>query len=676
MANFKGNPKKMQIKHQPKVEVKKTIPNLEKSNRYYIILFTVITFILYGNTLFNKYSMDDDFVIYNNKTVQEGFKSIPKIFTSLYSEGKLKYEYRPVVKASFAIEAQIFGAKSPGMSHFINILLYLATAIMLFYLLKKFLKGYNVLFPVIIVILFIAHPIHTEVVASLKNRDALISFLGALLSLHFFVRYVESKKIWYIPIAMVFYGIGYFSKIDIMTFIVVIPLVLYFFTDAKPKDIIIVLGVLVITFLILRIGPKFYLPHQDRNVSFFENPLYFEKSRIVRAATGLWGLLFYIRLLILPHPLVFYYGYNEIPIVGFGNILVIISLIIHLGLFIYAVMKFKEKHLLSFVILFYLVTISMFANVVKPAVGIVAERFVYISSLSFCIAVVYFIFKYLKIDFKGKYIPDGIKNKLYIIIIIVIIPYTTKTISRNADWKDFNSLYSTDIDHLSNSAKANTLYASFLLSEVHKNPNAPEAKEKLELAIKHYEKAVEVYPGYATSLNNLGSIYFTFYKDYKSAEPYFLKAIKEKPDYEEACFNLAYTYEKMGKLKKAKKYYLKTIQIKSDYMIAYSNLANLVYSTGDAKTAIEINKYAIKAGPLSDMPYINIGNYALLSSDTAKAVEWWEVALKRNPSNEKLCTSLGNYFRSKGNMPKSNYYFDMANKADLIIQKTNKAKED
>jgi tetratricopeptide (TPR) repeat protein len=676
MANFKGNPKKKQIKHQPKVDTKKVIPITTKSNRYYIIIFTIITFILYGNTLFNKYSMDDDFVIYQNKTVQGGIKSIPKIFTSLYSEGKLKYEYRPVVKASFAIEAQIFGANSPGVSHFINILLYLCTAIMLFYLLKKFLKDYNILFTVIIVILFIAHPIHTEVVASLKNRDALISFLSVLISLHFFVRYVETKKLWYTLIAMIFYGIGYFSKIDILTFIIVIPLVLYFFTEAKLKDLIIVFGILTITLLILRIAPRFYLPTPDRDLAFFENPLYFEKSRIIKVATGLWGLLFYIRLLVFPHPLVFYYGYNEIPIVDFGNVFVIISLIIHLALFVYAIMKIREKHLLSFVILFYLITISMFANIVKPAVGIVAERFIYISSLSFCIAIVYFIFKLLKIDFKIKQIPSNIKNKLFAGIFILLIPYTAKTISRNEDWKDFKSLYSTDIEHLSNSAKANTLYASFLLSVVHKNPKAPDVQENLKLAIKHYEKAIKIYPQYATSLNNLGSIYFTFYKDFKSAEPYFLKAIEAKPNYEEACFNLAYTYEKMGKVKRAKKYYMKTIEIKPDYLVAYSNLANLVFSTGDPNTAVEINKYAMKVGPLSDMPYINIGNYSLLSHDTIKAVAWWEVALKKNPSNEKLCNSLGNYFRSKGNTQKSDFYFNMENKANRLMQKTKRENED
>jgi phage terminase large subunit-like protein len=80
----------------------------------------------------------------------------------------------------------------------------------------------------------------------------------------------------------------------------------------------------------------------------------------------------------------------------------------------------------------------------------------------------------------------------------------------------------------------------------------------------------------------------------------------------------------------------------------------------------------MKAVPNSDMPYINIGNYSLLSSDTTKAVEWWEVALKKNPSNGKLCNSLGNYFRSKGNMSKSNHYFDMENKANQMMQRAQK----
>ena len=94
----------------------KKVDNQEERNRKlkyrYIIFITVVAFILYGNTIPNDYSFDDVYVT-NNLDVQSGFRAIPKIFTSLYAnmyeDGKpLTFGYRPVVKASYAIEYGFF----------------------------------------------------------------------------------------------------------------------------------------------------------------------------------------------------------------------------------------------------------------------------------------------------------------------------------------------------------------------------------------------------------------------------------------------------------------------------------------------------------------------------------------------------------------------------------------
>jgi hypothetical protein len=130
----------------------------------------------------------------NNDIVKKGISGIPKIFTSLYQNlDNFKYEYRPIVKLTYAIENEIFGS-NPGISHFINILLYFLSSVLLFFLLQKiFYKG-NILFSVCIVTLFIAHPIHTEVVASLKNRDEILSFLFSLITLYYTIRLGETEK--------------------------------------------------------------------------------------------------------------------------------------------------------------------------------------------------------------------------------------------------------------------------------------------------------------------------------------------------------------------------------------------------------------------------------------------------------------------------------------------------
>ncbi len=665
---------------------------MKKNNKNYLIIGIIVlfTFILYGNTIKNKYSLDDDFVTYNNTTIQKGIKAIPEIFTSLYTAREsLTYGYRPVVKASYAIEYELFG-QNPHISHLINILIYAFTCVLLFFILKKLLtpvkypdppakelvrragksgfhgaRNYNIIFPIAITALFIAHPVHTEVVCSLKNRDELFSFLGCLAALHFFIKYAEKDKLKYILTGLFFYLFALLSKLTAITFVVILPLTLYFFTNTSKKKILYVFLSVFVIVLIAQYAPKLYLPTADRQKFFFENPLFFEDNIFNRFATGFYSLIFYVKLLFYPHPLLFYYGYDMLPVVSWLNGWVIISFIFHLSVFIYSVIKIKSKHVLAFAILYYLISISMFANIVKPIMGIVGERFLYASSLGFCIIISYLIFKLLKLDLTRH----NLSYKYIIVLIIILIPYSAKTISRNKVWKDYFTLYSNDIKYLEKSVKANDLFASELLKQVNldihnKTKDIAENKEKIALAIKHYNQALKVYPQHYSSLNNLGLIYFVLFKQYDVAIRYFEKAIETNPRKKDMTyFNLAYSYEMLNNYPQAIKYYKKAININPAFIKAKSNLANLYYRIGDFETAVIINEEIMKIDNNIDIPYINIGNYYLMKSDTITAISYMEKASEKFPPNYNLCMNLSHYFKQKGDSLKADYYYDKAIKA-------------
>ena len=74
-------------------------------------------------------------------------------------------------------------------------------------------------------------------------------------------------------------------------------------------------------------------------------------------------------------------------------------------------------------------------------------------------------------------------------------------------------------------------------------PRAPEAVEppfEFEQAIEAYKKTLSLKPNAETS-NNLGTVYFRT-KRYQEAASAFKEAIRIKPDYGEAHFNLAVAY--------------------------------------------------------------------------------------------------------------------------------------
>lgn len=308
----------------------------------------------------------------------------------------------------------------------------------------------------------------------------------------------------------------------------------------------------------------------------------------------------------------------------------------------------------------------MFANIVKPIMGIVGERFLYASSLGFCIIIAYFIFRLLKLDLTRH----NLSYKYIIVLIIILIPYSAKTISRNKAWKDYFTLYSNDIKYLEKSVKANDLFASELLKQVNldihnKTKDIAENKEKIQLAIKHYKQALKVYPEHYSSLNNLGLIYFVLFKQYDVAIMYFEKAIKTNPRKKDMTyFNLAYSYEMLNNYPQAIKYYKEAININPVFIRAKSNLANLYYKIGDFETSVKINEEIMKIDNNIDIPYINIGNYYLMKSDTITAISYMEKASEKYPPNYNLCMNLSRYFKQKGNLKKAEYYYDKAIKAD------------
>jgi tetratricopeptide (TPR) repeat protein len=627
--------------------------------RVSIVIIIVFTLILYGNSLYNKFSLDDHNVTYINQTIQKGIKAVPEIFTTKYAvEGDLSYGYRPLTKATFAVEYSLYGIK-PAISHFINILLYIITGIVLYHILKKLLTNYNRYFPLLITLLFLAHPIHTEVVASLKNREEILSFLFGLLMLNSILKYVTTNRVWNIVWAALFFIIGILAKPTIGIFLVVVPLVLYFFTNTPAKKIIMISGGVLLLFLIIALIPKFFISPNVRPMMFYENPLYFEKSLWLRIGTGFFSLLYYLRLLLFPHPLLFYYGYDMIPIVNLANGWVILSVLFHLFIFIYAILKIRDKHLLSFAILFYLIMMAVYSNIVMPSPGIIAERYLYPASLGFCIAVVWFIYKLLRIDTRAVEIKKVKLRYVWLFMILILVPYSIKTITRNKDWHDYLTLYRHDLKYLDRSVKANVLYASAVTLDLYNEFEQDKIDKDVALIKKHYSKALEIYPDNYEVLNNYGSFYSNTLDDYNTAIPMLQKSIALRPDISEPYYNLGYAWFKLNDFQKAIENYRKALDLDPNNVSLRSDLANLYFKTGDFNSAVKLNEELIQLAPASDLPYINIGNYYLQSSDTVSAIAYWERAVSKLPQY-KLCMNLSNYYRNLRDTTKALFYYNMA----------------
>jgi len=211
--------------------------------RFYPLIVFVLAFLLYANTISNDYNLDDELVTINHRTTSKGFSGISEIFTSFYYEDDVgyKYDYRPITHVSFAIEHQFFGDNTQ-VSHAVNVILYALLCLLIFYLANSLAPDRSPLLGFLVATIFAIHPIHTEVVASIKNRDEILSLIfGVLAFLSIFK--LNSKEgffknliVW--GIALMFFLLGYFSK----------------------NSIIFIIGLLPFSIILFRKGTKLWFP--------------------------------------------------------------------------------------------------------------------------------------------------------------------------------------------------------------------------------------------------------------------------------------------------------------------------------------------------------------------------------------------------------------------------------
>jgi tetratricopeptide (TPR) repeat protein len=629
-----------------------------------IIILAIVTVGLNINTVKNYYNLDDFHIAKNNPDFEKGIKSIPKIFITQYSSADDKsYGYRPLIRSSFAIEYQFFG-KNPYISHFFNVLFYLIIILLLYKILRRLLRNYHYLFPFIITLLFAAHPIHTEVVASLKNRDELFMLLFGLLALDQSVKYADYRKNKHIYWALAMFFLSALSKPTAAAFFFIIPLSLYFFTDIELKSILKVSALVAVIALAAAFGPFLYLPPHDRTLAMLENPLAVGGGFLDHIAYAGFSLYYYLKLLLIPHPLRYYYGYNLFPDISFSNIWVILGLAAHLALFIYAIYQLKRKHILSFIILAYLTSIVLFTNLFKPAPGIIAERFLLVPSLAFTFALSYFIFRLFFHNPQMKKLPGVKAFGIISLVILILIPYSAKTFIRNQQWRTEYTLYKADMPYLYDSFKGNDLYANEIMKSVNRELAKPVnvlkfVEPQIKLAISHWERAIEILPEASSPYRNLGIIYSRIYKNYDTAIYFFNKTLELEPDDPMTHFNLGLTYEGKGDYARALDFLQKSLEIDSTSVNTRSRMANIYYGLGEFREAVRINQEIIRIFPNEALPYVNLGNYYIFQKDTISGIKFYEKAVELNAPPD-AAQFLSKYYRMKGNDEKAEYYYRVA----------------
>jgi len=567
---------------------------------WYVIILMAVAFAVNARTIGYEYTYDDAVFTSKGNLIDirgmGGLAAIPELFThgkNYCFDKSNNGSYRPLLPATFAIEHSVFGF-NPAVSHFINLVLFCVLIMLLYNLLRRMFNNYSPYIPFLILLLFELHPVHTEVMASVKSRDEILALLFTTLSMLQTFKYIDNANMKHLLLSGLYFFIALLAKESPACFVAIAPLTLYFFTKTDVKKIAIATVpyfLMIGAFVVIR---ALVLEKGAGDVSITENTLVAATNFSDKLGTILIIQLKYLQLLIFPHPLSFDYSYNQVPITHATNPMALISLVVLAAMFIYAVVNFKRKDIYAYSILFYFFAMGVTSGLLLQIGATMAERFLFIGSLAFCIVVVFLLAKLFKTDL-GTSTYENSRNLSYVIIVVAVL-YSVKSMARNEDWRSNLDLFKSGVITAPNSWRSqNCLAVEYKrLAGIETNPQVQ--SEYNTEAIKYYYNSIAIYPDKADSHADLGAIYF-MQKNYDSAIVQLKKALQLNPKLANANANLGTVYLTLQQYHNALGYYRTTIEVDPTNIIAQFNLGVCYYQEQKNDSALIAFKKSIAIQP-------------------------------------------------------------------------------
>lgn len=626
------------------------------SSKYLMWIPFLFAFIIYGNSILNEFVLDDLPLITEQRFVQQGIDGIGDLLSTNYwsgSQQNLGY-YRPLSQISFALEVEMFG-NNPHLMHFTNVLLYGLTGLFLFLFLNALFKGKS-FFALVVSLLFLAHPIHTEVVANIKSRDEILAFLNSILGFWLIWKFANRKKIYHLLLGCLFFFLALLSKETAMTGLFILPFVLWFFTYKSVKQVALLSLSFVavsVLFLLLKyamIGSLTGTPPTYLNVYPYQ-----EMSE--RIPTSIYIMGMYLYRTVFPFILLYDYSYNQIPAAGWGNPVVIITIILILGIAHQKLKNLKRDNPIGFSIIYFGTSLSVGIVFILMRGGIMAERFLYAPVLAFSIVLGYLLFKLLPDNISTQLKNFNLKKGVLFLTLtsIILIAFSARTIIRNPDWKNNATLFSADIGHGGNSSQLRKHYGSELINQSVSEKDKARKDSLMQAGIEQLNKSLEINPDFSDAWFKLGFAYYQQGQYEKSIEYY------EKANLKNAMTlsNLALSYYMINEYEKGYQMLTHSLELNPHNPTAQKNLpllrnawensqrlpenlpgqdATYFYNKGNElaqqkeyRNALLHFKKAVSMKPDFVEAMVNLGNCYYLLQDFLKAKESFEQAIRIRP---------------------------------------------
>lgn len=536
-----------------------TIHRLSKTRIYIFLLFILISFFLYGNTIKGNFVYDDALFTYRTD-LRDASQLTSLVLKPYIPNNPESGAWRPLGTISTALQFIITG-ESPMWFHVTNI--FLNGFITFFVYIIVYQLFHKRTLALITALLFAFLPVHTETVAFIKSREDLFAANFFLLSWILFNNAMKKAPYNLLQLILSAFLIlfSFLAKETYIfgPFLFIFVYIVQHSNSFKTLKYFLIYVPSIIGYFLLRSYVLGTYAFGMDNSSFIMNPI-----KYVDTATKIWTafqiLSIYISTIFFPFNLSASYHYNQVPLIH--NPLESTRTIIGIGiliLFIILLLYKKTRNTpIGIGILIFLIPYLVISKFFFTAGEFMAERWMYIPSLGLILILGYL----LTILIKRQKI-------LRMLLLIIILLYSTVFIfKRNNVWLSSESLYQSMVKSAPQSVQAHYLLATLNYD-----------KKNFDIAEREVDSASQIYPDYAPLLN-LQSKLSLQKNDFQAAEVLSLKAVELDPTYFQTFITLSLLYY-------GKKDYQKVVEVfksiipHSHGMLSLTHM--LVYATSLAK---------------------------------------------------------------------------------------------
>ncbi len=575
---------------------------LAKSNWLQFFLISLFALLVWYPVLFYDFlSYDDLNYFYYPEIVAFSWELLPEFFTK-----QQVGNYIPLTTLSFTLEYSLFG-QNPIAFHITNLVLHILNAFIALKIIQRIFL-LNITYSLLLIFIFISHPLQVESVSWISCRGLLLSSFFALLSIHFYLRNRETTNNTYYVLSLIAFILSIFSKPTSVVIPIFLVMLDWFYDKKGFKN-------LVSVPYLLKILPFFIcsLLVGIITVKFTESALVDigNYSNLDKLFVFGQSLVFYIYKFIFPIGLGPFHFYPQIEGGGIPWYFYLsIPFLITISISIFKLKQPIRKQ----VILgstFFLVNIFLMIQIIPARPLIAAERYSYLPLIGILMVVAALISFYHSKQYKPIILG---------ILMVFILGFGYKTLSYQKVWAN------TDILMLSSLNK----YKDHTMRYLPLTLLGTEAFRKGEYntAVYYFELAQELMSvnlsyfdiQYGRALIAVGDI--------KEGLQHFEAASKKYPQNDYILANLAGALTTNGKHQEAIEKSDLAISINPLNYIALTNKGIALARLGSADEAIISFNRSEDLNPNQEILYYYRGFSHLLLSQKNQACIDWQIALE------------------------------------------------